>query len=123
MQGKRRGASRARRFRTWWLFAIPFVTSLVAAASKVLAQAAPGDAVDVAAPPIHYVLSWQGILSTVVYGAIGMVFAFLGYKIYDLIVPFSLTKELEEDQNVAVGIVVGAVIVGVSIIMAAAIAG
>ena len=36
-------------------------------------------------------------------------------------VPFDLNKEIEEDQNPAVGLVLGAVIIGVSIIVAASI--
>ena len=64
---------------------------------------------------------WAGILSTVVYGVLGILLSILGYKVYDLITPFSLTKELEEDQNTAVGIVVAGMIIGVSIIVAAAI--
>lgn len=45
----------------------------------------------------------------------------LAYKVYDLIVPFDLTKELEEDQNIAVGIVIAGMIIGISIIIAATI--
>ena len=66
-------------------------------------------------------IKWSGILSTVIYGVMGIMLSILGYKVYDLITPFSLTKELEEDQNVAVGIVVAGIIIGVSIIVAAAI--
>jgi len=66
-------------------------------------------------------LTAVGLLSTVVYGLVGILLAMVGYKVYGFIVPFSLTKELEEDQNTAVGIVVGSVIIGVSIIVAASI--
>ncbi|MEO1365965.1 MAG: DUF350 domain-containing protein [Acidobacteriota bacterium] len=37
------------------------------------------------------------------------------------VTPFSVRKEIEEDQNVALGIILGAVILGISIIVAAAI--
>lgn len=37
--------------------------------------------------------------------------------------PFSLRKELEDDQNVAIGILVGAVFLGIAVIVAAAIQG
>ena len=97
-------------------FLVPFLTASLAQASRVLA-----DEGGVGAGLRHVGLTWEGVLSTIVYGAIGMAFAFLGYKLYDVVTPFSLTKELEEDQNVSVGIVVGAVILGTSIIMAAAI--
>jgi uncharacterized membrane protein YjfL (UPF0719 family) len=41
--------------------------------------------------------------------------------IFDLITPFSLGKELVEDRNTAVGIVVAGIIIGISIIIAAAV--
>ena len=38
-------------------------------------------------------------------------------------VPFSIRKEIEDDQNTALGIVIGAVIIGLSLIISAAIQG
>ncbi len=52
---------------------------------------------------------------------LGILLFILAYKVYDLIVPFDLTKELEEDQNIAVGIVIAGMIIGISIIIAATI--
>lgn len=37
--------------------------------------------------------------------------------------PFSVRKEIEEDQNIALGIIVGSMILGIAIILAAAIMG
>jgi putative membrane protein len=37
------------------------------------------------------------------------------------LMPFSLRKEIEEDQNTALAIIIGSVIIGMSIIIAAAI--
>jgi len=37
--------------------------------------------------------------------------------------PFSIVKEIEQDQNTALAIVMGSVILGISIIIAAAIMG
>lgn len=58
------------------------------------------------------------------------VFCFLGLGILALvwailakILPFSLRKEIEVDQNTALGIVLGSLILGISIIIAAAIHG
>jgi uncharacterized membrane protein YjfL (UPF0719 family) len=39
------------------------------------------------------------------------------------ILPFSLRKELEEDHNTAVAIIAGSMVIGISIIIAAAILG
>lgn len=59
----------------------------------------------------------------------------LGYTIFGLIVfglafwlmvkltPFSIRKEIEEDQNTALAIIVGAVILGLAIIIASVIHG
>jgi hypothetical protein len=37
--------------------------------------------------------------------------------------PFSVHKEIEEDQNVALGIIIGAIIIGIALIISAAIQG
>ncbi len=76
-----------------------------------------GDIFDV---PWYLVI--RSVLSTVVYSMLGIVLAIIGYKIYDWITPFSLTKELAEDQNVAVGIVVGSMMLGICLIIAFSIA-
>ncbi|MBK9796497.1 MAG: DUF350 domain-containing protein [Holophagaceae bacterium] len=58
------------------------------------------------------------------------VFCFLGLGILGLVwlflvkvLPFSLRKEMEDDQNIALGIVLGCLILGISLIIAAAIHG
>lgn len=66
-------------------------------------------------------LQVEGILGTVLYGFIGILMAMISYKVLDWITPWSLDKELAEDQNVSVGLVVGGMFIGVSLIIAAAI--
>jgi len=61
------------------------------------------------------------LLSTATYGLLGIALSVLGYLVFDLITPFSLGKELVEDKNIAVGIVVAGIIIGISIIIAAAV--
>lgn len=63
------------------------------------------------------------IAASVLYGLLGIVLAIVGYKVFELILPFDVTKELSEDDNPAVGVLMAAVVLGVSIIMAAAIHG
>jgi len=63
------------------------------------------------------------VVSSVLYAVIGMGFFFVSYWILDKLTPFSLHKELAEDQNTAIGIVVGSMMLGLSIIIAAAIHG
>ncbi len=61
------------------------------------------------------------LVSSMIFGLIGILLAIIGYKLFDIVTPFSLAKELAEDQNIAVGIVVGAIIIGISIIVSKAI--
>jgi len=62
--------------------------------------------------------SWGGIVASVVYGLVGVLLLIGAYYLYELVTPFSVRKELIEDQNIAVAIVVGAVILGMAIIIA-----
>ncbi len=59
-----------------------------------------------------------------------IVFVFLGLLIFAAaflviiyVSPFSVKKEIEEDQNTSLGIIIGSVILGIAIIIAAAIHG
>ncbi len=61
---------------------------------------------------------------------VAAVFSLLGLGILGLVwlvlvkvLPFSLRKEMEDDQNIALGIVLGSLILGISLIIAAAIHG
>lgn len=58
---------------------------------------------------------------TLVYVVLGLVVFGVGFMIINKAVPFSLRKEIEEDQNTALGIIIGSVIIGLAIIIAAAI--
>ncbi len=63
------------------------------------------------------------ILSTIIYSVIGIVLFILSFVIIQKICPFSLRKELEEDQNTAIAIIIGAVFISLAIIIHAAIRG
>jgi uncharacterized membrane protein YjfL (UPF0719 family) len=65
--------------------------------------------------PVH-------IIATLVYGLLGIAMAMLGYKAFERMVPFDVNRELEEDQNISIAIVIGSIIIGVSVIIAVAIA-
>ena len=47
----------------------------------------------------------------------------ISFFVIKLVTPFSIRKEIEEDQNTALAIMIGSVILGLSIIIAAAIGG
>ena len=57
------------------------------------------------------------------FAVIGILAAILGYKIFDKCTPGDLTREILENKNVAAAIVAGAVILGVCLIVAAAMLG
>ena len=62
------------------------------------------------------------VVATIVYAMIGIVIFILAYKLIEKLLPFSLTKELSVDDNTAVGILMGSVMIGLAIIIAASIA-
>lgn len=63
------------------------------------------------------------LVSTLVFVFLGLVVFGLAFFFINVVTPFSIKKEIEEDQNVAVGIVIGSIIIGIAIIIAAAISG
>lgn len=63
------------------------------------------------------------ILSTLVYSAVGILVFGLCFFAFSKIAPFSLRKEIEEDQNTAVAIIIGAMFIGLAQIISAAIGG
>ncbi|MCU0785244.1 MAG: DUF350 domain-containing protein [Verrucomicrobia bacterium] len=65
----------------------------------------------------------QAIGYILLFAAIGIAAAIAGYKIFDRCTPGNLNKEIVENRNVAAAIVAGAVILGVCIIIAAAMVG
>jgi uncharacterized membrane protein YjfL (UPF0719 family) len=61
------------------------------------------------------------LLGSLLFGAIGIVMTIVGFKLFDLFIKFDLEAEIAEKQNVAVAILCGAAILGIAIIMTAAI--
>ena len=61
------------------------------------------------------------VVTAIVFAALGLV-AFCGSVwVITKLTPFSVRKEIEEDQNTSLAIIIGAMIIGMSIIIAAAI--
>lgn len=63
------------------------------------------------------------VVTTVVFVVLGLIVFALAFLVIAKATPFSVRKEIEEDQNVALAIVIGAVILGSALIIAAAIHG
>ena len=63
------------------------------------------------------------VVTTVVFVVLGLIVFALAFLVIAKATPFSVRKEIEEDQNIALAIVIGAVILGSALIIAAAIHG
>jgi putative membrane protein len=61
--------------------------------------------------------------TTVIFVVIGLIVFALAFLIVVLVAPFSVKKEIEDDQNTSLAIIIGAVIIGVAMIISAAIHG
>ena len=63
------------------------------------------------------------LLNTLLYAGVGILVFVVGFFILDMLTPGKLWQEINEKQNLAVAIFAGAVALGLSIIIAAAIHG
>jgi uncharacterized membrane protein YjfL (UPF0719 family) len=66
-------------------------------------------------------LNMQVILASILYAFLGMAIFGLSFAIFNKLMPFSVRKEIEEDQNIALGIIIGAFLIGLALIISAAI--
>lgn len=60
----------------------------------------------------------HGILDTAIYSLVGIIMMGIGIFLVILFTPFSVKKEIEDDQNTSLGIIIGAVILGIAMIIA-----
>ena len=61
------------------------------------------------------------LVDSIVYSIVGTVVLGLSFYVIEKVLPFSMRKEIAEDHNVSLGIILGAFVIGLSIIIAAAI--
>ncbi len=61
------------------------------------------------------------MLSSVIYACIGLAIFALALFIIVKIAPFSVRKEIEDDQNIALAILIGSIFIALAIIIQAAI--
>ena len=64
-----------------------------------------------------------GLVDAVLFSLVGIVVFALAFVVIAKVTPFSLRKEIEEDQNTALGILIGSIIIGLSLIISSAIHG
>lgn len=65
----------------------------------------------------------NAVLNALIYSVLGLVLFGIFWLIVVRVTPFSIRKEIEEDQNTSLGIILGAMIIGISMIIAAAVGG
>lgn len=64
---------------------------------------------------------WVPMVAALVYATLGLVVFALAFIIVDRLTPYHLWKEIIDEKNTALAIVVGAVAIGISIIVSSAI--
>ena len=60
------------------------------------------------------------LITTIVFVLLGLIVFALAFFVITKVTPFSVRKEIEDDQNVALAVVIGSVILGSALIIAAA---
>jgi putative membrane protein len=65
----------------------------------------------------------ESLLSSAAFAALGIVVFTLAFWLITKIAPFSIVKEIEQDQNTALAVLVASVIIGLAMIVSAAIIG
>jgi putative membrane protein len=68
-------------------------------------------------------LKMGAIVGSIVFAFIGVLIFWLCFVVIDKITPYRLWDEIVEKQNLALGVVVAAMCIGISLIVAAAIHG
>ena len=63
------------------------------------------------------------LITTIVFVLLGLIVFALAFFVITKVSPFSVRKEIEDDQNVALAVVIASVILGSALIIAAAIHG
>lgn len=65
----------------------------------------------------------QHAIAAIIFAVIGLVVLAVSIVLMSKLMPLPFWKEIEEDQNTALGVMVGSIVIGISIIIAAAIHG
>lgn len=65
----------------------------------------------------------DNIVNALIYSFLGLILFALFWGIVIWVSPFSIRKEIEDDQNTSLGIILGAMIIGIAMIISAAVGG
>jgi putative membrane protein len=65
----------------------------------------------------------HSLIMTLIFTLIGLAVFAMAFLMIKAVTPFSIRKEIEEDQNTSLAILIGSVILGIAMIISAAIHG
>ena len=65
----------------------------------------------------------RGLILSLVFAILGFILLFAGYKVFDALTPMPLSKQIFEEHNLAAGVMAGAFVIALAIVIAAAIHG
>lgn len=65
----------------------------------------------------------EAVVTSAIFAGIGLVVFGIAFWVMNKLAPFSVKKEIEDDQNTALAIIMAGVIIGVSLIISSAIQG
>jgi putative membrane protein len=66
-------------------------------------------------------VSLTGVVSTIVYSLLGLILFMVALVVMEWLSPFSIRKEIVDEHNVALGVVIGAYFVAMGLIIGAVI--
>ena len=79
------------------------------------------------APTLGMVVKLDELLNvletTIIFVALGLIVFAVAFLIVVLVTPFSVKKEIEDYQNISLAVIIGSVIIGIAMIISAAIHG
>ena len=63
------------------------------------------------------------LLETVIFSLLGLAVCTAFFFVLVRVCPFSIRKEIEQDQNISLGLIIGAAIIGIAMIISSAMHG
>jgi uncharacterized membrane protein YjfL (UPF0719 family) len=69
------------------------------------------------------IVNWAVVLNSAIFALLGVLIYGVVFYLLDHLTPYHLWKEINEKQNVALAVLVGAMAIGIAIIVGAAIHG
>jgi uncharacterized membrane protein YjfL (UPF0719 family) len=72
-------------------------------------------------PSLIAIVDATMLLNSAVYGLLGIVLVIVGFKLFDFVTPGNLQEEIVEKKNLAAAILAASVVLGICIVVAAAV--